>query len=433
LGNVTIHFITAIMDLAICWVYILVLCHRKQKRKLFPLRLFLMLALNLFLCVGIGFIRTAGNDALSARILFEFALGFTELLNIIVLYRESVSETLMMFSGVIVTKNFSGTVIPLLRNLLGNNDMETISFFADYIPLRDWTIFIGLQLLFLSLIAYFFYRAEKYRHITLTLPGAAFLSTISMILKCVVAPIARHYQPVSLELSVFVKTLMILLYIVVIAIRSGLIAHKKIETELQITESLLRQEKKRYHEMRDNIELINMRCHDLKRQLSRLQSKLTLEEVEALRDAIEIYDSNINTGNEILDTVLYQKELYCRKHGITLSWMCDGRCLYFIAPSSLYSLLENALENAIEAVFSLPDEQKLITVNVLRNNTAVTIEVTNYYDTESSGHGGTTKADKVHHGFGLKSIRYVAASYGGTVDTACVDDVFILSISIPLA
>lgn len=429
IGDLAPHYVTAAMDLGISWLYLLVLCSRKKTQSNFIPRIITLMVTQVFLCIGVSAIRS-GSDTLLQRIVFELALSLLLLGSVLFLYQESVSESLMMFSSIIVTKNFSGTIIPLLRNLFGNNDMQTISFFSDYVPWRDWSLFLGIQLLFLVIITYLFRRAEKKQLASLNLPGAAFLCGIALILKCVIAPVARYYQPVSFELSIYVKILMSMLYLVVIAIRSGLLAHKKIETELQITEGLLRQEKKRYSEMRDSIEMINMRCHDLKRQLSKLQEKLTQDEVDALREAIEIYDSNINTGNEIVDTVLYQKELYCRKNNIQLSWMCDGSSLSFIAPSSLYALLENALENAIEAVMNLPEEQRMITINAF-NEDGVLLQVSNYFNPGLVLRNGTSKNDSVHHGFGLKSIRYIVSSYGGTMKTTCIDDVFLLDIHFP--
>jgi len=430
IGNYATHFISAAIDIIICWLYMLILCGEKNRREWFSVRIPALLAVDLVLCVGLSALRT-NEDTLPLRMVFELGLAAMELINIFLLYNESFSESLMMFSSVVVTKNFSGTVIPLLRNLLGVNDMESISFFADYVPLRDWTIHLGLQLLFLVAIAYLFRRADGLSSTSLALPGSLFIFIITLIMKCVMAPVARFYQPTSFSLSMFVKLLIAIMHLVIIAIRAGLVTRQKIETELQITESLLRQEQKRYTEMRDSIEVINMRCHDLKRQLSKLQDKLTQEEIDALREAIEIYDSNIHTGNEIVDTVLYQKELYCRKNGIRLSWVCDGRSLSFIAPSSLYALLENAMENAIEATIDLPAEEKIITINAFQEGKTVQIEVSNYFDTEKVLQHGTSKEDKIHHGLGLKSMRYIVSTYGGTIETSCVDNIFILNIHIP--
>ena len=89
------------------------------------------------------------------------------------------------------------------------------------------------------------------------------------------------------------------------------------------------------------------------------------------------------------------------------------------------------MENAIEATIDLPNEQKIITINAFREGSTVQIEVSNYFDTERAIQHGTSKEDKVHHGFGLKNMRYIASSYGGTIETSCVDNIFILNIHIP--
>lgn len=45
----------------------------------------------------------------------------------------------------------------------------------------------------------------------------------------------------------------------------------------------------------------------------------------------------------------------------------------------------------------------------------------------------TTKADKSSHGFGLKSIRYLAQKYGGTMFATVRDHVFILQVTLPIS
>ncbi len=188
--------------------------------------------------------------------------------------------------------------------------------------------------------------------------------------------------------------------------------------------------------MKDNVDLINMKCHDVKRQLTAFQGKLTDAEINALSDAIKIYDSNLKTGNEILDTVLYQKRLYCENNGINLSCIADGKRLDFISSADLYALSSNALENAIEAVNKLDDdEKKVITFSVRKDGNAVLIETTNYYcgvKELSNGQMQTDKPDKIHHGYGIKSMRYIAKSYGGELSFYTEDDMFFLNITVPI-
>lgn len=46
-----------------------------------------------------------------------------------------------------------------------------------------------------------------------------------------------------------------------------------------------------------------------------------LDEIER---SIQIYDSTIETGNEVLDTVLTEKSLYCEQHQITMTCVADA-------------------------------------------------------------------------------------------------------------
>ena len=44
----------------------------------------------------------------------------------------------------------------------------------------------------------------------------------------------------------------------------------------------------------------------------------------------------------------------------------------------------------------------------------------------------TTKKDKAYHGFGIKSIRYPAEKYGGSVTVAAKDNWFEMKVLLPL-
>ena len=427
LGKYSLNTYIAVIEAVLLAIYLAVLGFKLKKRSIFPLRFAVSFFIELFLCLLLGIMRTE-LDSVPVRIFFDSALLLMLLGFILFCYKESPARTFMLFSSVIVTKNFTGTVIPLLRNLFGRSDLESISFFSDYSPLRDWAIYILIQGAFLCAVVWLFSRAEKKRFVEIDLAGALTLSAVAFFIRGVIYPVTRFYQPMSFELSVCVKLLMLIIYALIIAVRSGFLSKKRLQTELNMTEELLNREKKRYDDMRDNIEVVNMKVHDLRRQLANLQGKLTAEELKALSDAVEIYDSNINTGNKILDTVLYQKKLYCDSRGIRLDWSARGESLSFIEPSKLYALLSNALENAVEAVMPLEENRRIISFNVLENTDGVTVEVANYFDPGSSPVCGTSKPDKAHHGFGLKSMRFIADEYGGSVETATEDDMFFLTV-----
>lgn len=116
---------------------------------------------------------------------------------------------------------------------------------------------------------------------------------------------------------------------------------------------LYERQRQQYQVARQNVQIINKRCHELKVQIANLR-KLSPEEVpqeridEAER-AARLYDANRNTGNEVLDVVLTEKSLLCESRGIQLNAVANGSCLGFFEAGDLYALFANALDHAVES------------------------------------------------------------------------------------
>ena len=209
--------------------------------------------------------------------------------------------------------------------------------------------------------------------------------------------------------------------------------------EKMIVQQILHERQKQYDMSKENIDIINQKCHDMKHQLSALRNFKGaeigeyIEEVEA---SIMIYDHVIKTDNEVLNTILSEKSLYCERHGIKLSLMVDGSQLDFMNTQDIYVLLGNALDNAIEAVNKHNDtEKRVISLNISAKGQILSIQTNNYVETIPQFDDGlpvTTKKRKAYHGFGVKSMRHIAEKYGGYMNTSVENHVFMLQIVIPI-
>lgn len=430
--HIQVQLIILLLDTISYILYLLVMCRKARRRDGFGWRLPVLILLQAVLCLPLALLR-AGQDTLWMRILIEVLFSAVQLLALPFLYRGSSMQYLMWFSGILMTKNFSGNAYQFLMNLSGRDDTRTISFFADTNPgILDWLIYFSAHILLLLLIAWLFERGEKEGSVPLNPTPVWMLTLVTLLLRCVIQPFIRTQQPGDNALLVCIRALMLLIYLLLIAIRSGILSRKKAEVELKINENLLNQERKRYSEMRDMIEVINMRFHDLRRHLTELQEKLTDEEMRTISEAMDLYSNTVRTGSEIVDTVISQKKMICEQKGITLSYVCDGSAVRSIEPSKLYSLLDNALENAIEATSLLPEEERLISIGIGKQDQSVRIETSNYCDPAVSLTLGTSKQDKQHHGYGLKSMRYIAESLGGSVQTDQCSNMFFLTILLPV-
>lgn len=213
-----------------------------------------------------------------------------------------------------------------------------------------------------------------------------------------------------------------------------------LQRELDEINAIWRQQKKQYEVTKETIDSINRKCHDLKHQIRMLRNMEDDAEKESFLKALEndimIYDTALKTGNKALDTVLMEKGLFCKDHGITWSCMVDGAKLDFMRNEDIYAVFGNSLENAINAVMALNDPQeRVISVKIIMQKNIMVIQIQNYYEGVLKFVDGlplTTKKNKRNHGFGMKSIRYTAEKYNGTVTVQAKDKIFTLQILIPM-
>ena len=203
---------------------------------------------------------------------------------------------------------------------------------------------------------------------------------------------------------------------------------KQLERDYMAADRLLRQSDEQYKLSKRNVELINMKCHDLKHQIHSVAGgtvdKNTLAEID---NVISIYDSEIRTGNNSLDIILTEKSLYCQKHDIKLYCIVDGKLLGGIADADLYSMFGNILDNAIEAVRPLDKKRRYIDLSVSEINGFVRIKTGNDYDGElkfADGLPKSTKGNDDIHGFGMKSIRHICKKYGAEMNVSAENGKF---------
>lgn len=228
----------------------------------------------------------------------------------------------------------------------------------------------------------------------------------------------------------------ILVNLLAMGILFDLFQERRLAQQLASLERVLDRERKQHELVKEEIDIINRKCHDLKHQLLLLNTTGGLGEfgVEAEK-ALEIYDSSIRTGSEVLDVILMEKQLYCREYQIDLTYLADGASLAFIKAGDVASLFGNILDNAIEYVKTLPEQKRLIRLRVAPNGGFLCIHCENPYEGVldlKNGLPQTNKPDKENHGFGMLSIRYIAEQYSGICSVQQRQGNFELNILIPL-
>jgi len=220
-----------------------------------------------------------------------------------------------------------------------------------------------------------------------------------------------------------------------------MIYNRHLLLEAATTERILHDREQQYALSRENIEAINIKCHDIRHQIRHIEDGSTGTRVDKtvlddIAHQVSIYDSTVHTGNNALDTILTEKSLLGEREHITLGCIVDGHALDFMSDADLYSLFGNALDNAFDAVRALEDEdERNISLLVKQAAGMVSIHIENYYAGDVRFENGipvTTKDDKHNHGYGIKSMRIITQRYGGSLTMGTEDQTFYLNVLIPV-
>ena len=278
--------------------------------------------------------------------------------------------------------------------------------------------------------------SEEISSVSNTNPAATyFLSLAEFIVAIVIKSISSILSTQNQEIVILANIPIVMCSILVLSIQLYLSKNylKKRENDAIIHETYMKLQQ--YKLTKETIDIINIKCHDLKHQLRSLKDhkeEIDDEYIQQLEDSISIYDSTIHTGNEALDVLLTEKNLLCKKNSIQLTSLVDGSELSFMSKADLYSLFGNALDNAIEYVENLPDEYKVIKLSVQNDFNCIAIKVSNYLAENnlalSGGLPKTHKNEAHYHGYGLKSIKYIADKYHGDFRFSTQNHEFSISI-----
>lgn len=406
-----------------------------ERKRNFSLRLVLILAAVLGVLVGYCMIGVENFNSFyvtDENIGFYYGLGsllfctmlvVMMVLTVLFVWRVSFREGLYCAMCAYLTEHLSYCV----RTILG----------AVFPQLQD----LGLVFFYLTMGAvylgvYFFYvrRMVRNQHYDTSAMNSVQMTLSVLTVVMVMSIVASNY---GFEFVHAVYAMMCCIYLLAMQLKQQ--EQLNLQEELGLQQQLWLRHKAQYEIARENIDIINRKCHDLKHQVAALkhvqEPTKRAQVIDSLQEAVIIYDSILKTGNEILDTVLTEKSLQCNQNSVKLTCIADGSLLTFMDAVDLYTLFGNAMDNGIEAVLSLPQEERIIDLQVRQKAGLILITISNRFAGALDIREGlpqTRKADDGYHGFGLKSIQMVAEKYGGFLDLNTDGALFTLRITIPI-
>lgn len=408
-----------------------------QLRKFFVLRILFFEILGITLFYSLAVYNTHAGT-MTARVLCYLAITAYCLLFTGGIFAGTAEDFFIVFASSEAAYQFVGKLYPLLQNLRGINDKATISLLhEDTTLLQDWEwlLFFLFHIGMYLLLAKLFSPKRLLQKDKETSRSVGIISVLVIFVVNVLVCISRVYEGSDLMLSIKIKVFVMSISGVILALCAGIFSQNEQAHQLDVLQQLWKQDQAQFQSVKAGMDVINMKCHDIKHILNRIEGKLNEEEIDQLRQAITFYDSAIETGNEVLDVVLSEKGLVCQKQNIQFSCMVDGTLLSFLTPVQTYTIFGNILDNAIEAVQKLPEDLRIISLSCWKTESGIEIEESNYFDghlLQSDITPATTKPDHARHGFGIKSIQYVARQYGGEIETKAQENMFFLRVVFPV-
>ena len=297
-------------------------------------------------------------------------------------------------------------------------------------------IYALVYLITISLSFIINYINKKKVDFNLDIPSLIILLVI-IILNNIYVNFAQSYSSDHLLIFNYVLMANLVTMVLVIVLNFYNQVKYKIKLENEMSNRLLKQQEQQYKFAKVNAELMYIKSHDLKHQVSILRkggedAKKILDELE---ETIARSDSIIMTDNNVMNIIISEKWQYCLRHNIKLTCNVNPHAFNNVSNVHLYTMIANVLENAIEAVMKIKDKPKrIISLSISEQHGVSILICRNYFDGElkiKDGHLLTKKEDKKVHGFGFLSIENVAKKYEGNIQFDVDKDVFTLQIAIP--
>ena len=236
----------------------------------------------------------------------------------------------------------------------------------------------------------------------------------------------RNGMAVSAE-----AVLQIIIDALAIALQFGVMEQARLSSNVETMRELVHQQRVQYEASKESARIINEKYHDLKHLIKSFQGTVPQPQLDRLKQSIAAYERPANSGNEVLDVLLAEKLGICQQRSIVLTCSLGMTDFSFVEELDLYSLFQNALSNAINAVSSLPeDTERFISLSAARDGNMLTIHMENPCGEDVDFVDGLpqTKGDPDWHGFGMKSMDRITRKYNGTLTAQQRGKMFFLDI-----
>lgn len=206
----------------------------------------------------------------------------------------------------------------------------------------------------------------------------------------------------------------------------------------ELNEVVLKQQKKELESIKKSSEKVRLLRHDMRHLINHVtyllnegNSEGALKLLNGYNDAIESTYMNYYCDNEMLNYIISEFASRCEKEEIKFETDIKITSTLHLDDTILISILSNGIENAMNAQKGLNKEDRYISLYLKSKENKLLLSIKNPYEKEPTfDHDGNPMTDKKGHGYGVRSIRHMTESVGGSCEFLVKDGLFILRLVI---
>lgn len=228
---------------------------------------------------------------------------------------------------------------------------------------------------------------------------------------------------------------LVFINVMVFALFARLQSQMEVRGRYELLEQQMALQKASIQKMEDSYTHMRELRHDLNNHLLCMRTLIDRGELEELSRYLNAMTATVEersyvavSGNTAVDAILNEKLLSAQKKQINTSFEVCGLQDTKVQPMDLCIALSNAIDNAIEACEKIPDPTgRYLRLKIRQEESYLALSVVNPVAAPPHRFGGlflTDKANRAHHGFGLRSIRSTLEKYNGELITKCEGQVF---------
>ncbi len=370
------------------------------------------------------FIPEASLAALLSQVATSLLVYGTLVGIMFVCLEENPWRILFFASAGTVVNTMGGSFKTILRTV---DAVEQLSKDTLGILLVDAMSYLAVDLILFFLLRPF----TKKRDFILDSRNRIFFSIIFVLLLMGHSWLAQNFTARDSATILVESTYDVLLCAMALMVMFGVLEQGLLTSRVALLNELMHQQERQFIASKENAQLVNEKYHDLRKMLQSLRGKVPVSQLDELEKRINEYDLHINSGNPVLDVLLTEKLSVCSEKNVRLTCSLGQTDFSGIEELDLYTIFQNMLDNAIEAVIALPDsEERFIILTAARRGNILTIHTENPCagDVVFRGDLPQTRGDPTQHGFGVKSMLRTAEKYHGTVSARQNGQIFSLEV-----